>query len=420
MKVIELVIPKMGESINEVTILKWLKKEGEIIKEEESILEVSTDKVDTEIPSLVKGKLKKIISKEGNIVQIGKPIAKIEISENEDSEDPIKIADELFENAVNDFSSDKKTKDTDNSYESDGFHSPLVLNIAKKENISIEELNQIKGSGKKNRLTKVDLMNYLNDRNSIRSNKDLIIKSNDKIIEPDRLRKIIAEKMVESKKISPHVTSFVDCDVTNVMKDRLSIKNKFLKKHRIPLSINSMFIYSICQAIKKFPMINISYIDEKIIMKNAINIGLAVALDDGNLIVPVIKNVDKINFVEINKKVNDLIIRARENKLIPDELTEGTYTMSNIGSFHNFMGTPIILQPQVAIMAFGSIKKVPAVVESKNKDEIQIRQKLILSHSYDHRVVDGALGGKFANEVSKILANFTLKDLISKYENTYR
>ena len=413
MKIVDLVIPKMGESINEVTILKWLKKEGEIIKEEESILEVSTDKVDTEIPSLVKGKLKKIISKEGNIVQIGKPIAKIEISENEDSQDPIKIADELFENAINDFSSDKKTKVIDHSYESDGFYSPLVLNIAKQENISLEELNQIKGSGKKNRLTKVDLMNYLNDRNSIKSDKNLIIKSNDKIIEPDRLRKIIAKRMVESKKISPHVTSFVDCDVTNLMKDRLSIKNKFLKKYRIPLSINSMFIYSICQAIKKFPMINISYIDEKIIMKNAINIGLAVALDDGNLIVPVIKNVDKINFVEINKKVNDLIIRARENKLIPDELTEGTYTMSNIGSFHNFMGTPIILQPQVAIMAFGSIKKVPAVVESKNKDEIQIRQKLILSHSYDHRVVDGALGGKFANEVSKILTNFTLKDFIS-------
>ena len=413
MKVIELVIPKMGESINEVTILKWLKKEGETIKEEESILEVSTDKVDTEIPSLVKGKLKKIISKEGDIVQIGNPIARIEINENEDSEDPIKIADELFENAINDFSSEKKIKEIDNLHESDSFYSPLVLNIAKKENISLEELNQIKGSGKKKRLTKVDLMNYLNDRNSIRNNKDLIIKSNDKIIKPDRVRKIIANKMIESKRISPHVTSFVDCDITKVMKDRLSIKNKFLKKHRIPLSINSMFIYSICQAIKKFPMINISYVDEKIIMKNDINIGLAVALDDGNLIVPVIKNVDKISFIEINKKVNDLIIRARENKLIPDELTEGTYTMSNIGSFHNFMGTPIILQPQVAIMAFGSIKKVPAVVEVKNKDEIQIRKKLILSHSYDHRVVDGALGGKFANEVSKIITNFTLKDFIS-------
>ena len=414
MKVIELVIPKMGESINEVTILKWLKKEGEIIKEEESILEVSTDKVDTEIPSLVKGKLKKIISKEGDIVQIGNPIARIEIDGNEDSEDPIKIADELFENAINDFSSEKKIKEIDNLHESDSFYSPLVLNIAKKENISLEELNQIKGSGKKKRLTKVDLMNYLNDRNSIRNNKDLMIKSNDKIIKPDRVRKIIANKMIESKRISPHVTSFVDCDITEVMKDRLSIKNKFLKKHRIPLSINSMFIYSICQAIKKFPMINISYVDEKVIMKNDINIGLAVALDDGNLIVPVIKNVDKISFIEINKKVNDLIIRARENKLMPDELTEGTYTMSNIGSFHNLMGTPIILQPQVAIMAFGSIKKVPAVVEVKNKDEIQIRKKLILSHSYDHRVIDGALGGKFANEVSKILTNFKLKNLISK------
>ena len=413
MKIVELIIPKMGESINEVKILNWLKKEGDFIKEEESILEVSTDKVDTEIPSLVQGKIKKIISKEGDIVQIGNPIAQIETDNNVIDNDPIKLADELFNDAVESFSSeDKKIVNKKNEYETNNFFSPLVLNIAKEENISIKELEKINGSGKENRITKLDLIKYLDLKNSKSKNKKLKSNDNEKIIEPDRVRKLIAEKMVESKKISPHVTSFVDCDISKQMKDRSSIKNSFLKKHRIPLSINSIFIYALCRAIKKFPMINISYINQKIIMKKNINIGLAVALDDGNLIVPVLKNVQSLNFIEINKKVNDLIVRTRENKLIPDELTEGTYTMSNIGSFHNLMGTPIILQPQVAIMAFGEIKKTPSVIERKNKDEIQIRHKLILSHSYDHRVIDGALGGKFAERVSRTIKKMSLKKLI--------
>tara|TARA_B100001029_G_scaffold1264_1_gene965 strand:+ start:2934 stop:4181 length:1248 start_codon:yes stop_codon:yes gene_type:complete len=413
MKLVELTIPKMGESINEVKILKWLKKEGDLIKEEESILEVSTDKVDTEIPSLFQGKIKKIISKEGDIVQIGNPIAQIEANDNDNDNDPIKLADELFNDAVESFSSeDKKIINKKNESETNNFFSPLVLNIAKEENISINELEKINGSGKENRITKLDLIKYLDLKKSKSKNKKLKSRDNEKIIEPDRVRKLIAEKMVESKKISPHVTSFVDCDISKQMKDRSSIKNSFLKKHRIPLSINSIFIYALCRAIKKFPMINISYVNQKIIMKKNINIGLAVALDDGNLIVPIIKNVESLTFIEINKKVNDLIVRARENKLIPDELTEGTYTMSNIGSFHNLMGTPIILQPQVAIMAFGEIKKTPCVVERKNKDEIQIRHKLILSHSYDHRVIDGALGGKFAERVSRTIKKLSLKKLI--------
>ena len=408
-KIVELTIPKMGESINEVKILNWLKKEGDFIKEEESILEVSTDKVDTEIPSLFEGKIKKIISKKGDIVQIGNPIARIETKDSGDfnDEDPIKLADKLFNDAIEDFSSEnKKIIDQKNEHEKNHFFSPLVLNIAKEENISIQELEKINGSGKENRITKLDLMKYLDLKNSKTKNKKLKSKDNERIIEPDRVRKLIAEKMVDSKKISPHVTSFVDCDITKQIKDRSSIKNSFLKKHRIPLSINSIFIYALCRAIKKFPMINISYINEKIIVKKNINIGLAVALDDGNLIVPILKNVQNLTFIEINKKVNDLIVRARENKLIPDELTEGTYTMSNIGSFHNLMGTPIILQPQVAIMAFGEIKKTPSVVERKNKDEIQIRHKLILSHSYDHRVVDGALGGQFVRRVGDYLEKF--------------
>jgi len=413
MKIVELIIPKMGESINEVKILNWLKKEGDFIKEEESILEVSTDKVDTEIPSIVEGKIKKIISKEGDVVQIGNPIAHIETNNSLIDNEPIKLADELFNDAVESFSSkEKKVINNKDEYKSNNFFSPLVLNIAKEENISIEELEKINGTGKKNRITKLDLIKYLDLKNSKSKNKKLKSRENEKIIEPDRVRKLIAEKMVESKKISPHVTSFVDCDITKQMKDRLSIKNSFLKQHRIPLSINSIFIYALCRAIKKFPMINISYINEKIIMKKNINIGLAVALEDGNLIVPILKNAESLTFIEINKKVNDLIVRARENKLIPDELTEGTYTMSNIGSFHNLMGTPIILQPQVAIMAFGAIKKIPSVVERKNKDEIQIRHTLILSHSYDHRVIDGALGGKFAAKVSKVIKKMNIKKLI--------
>ena len=414
-KIVELTIPKMGESINEVKILNWLKKEGDFIKEEESILEVSTDKVDTEIPSLFEGKIKKIISKKGDIVQIGNPIARIETKDSGDfnDEDPIKLADELFNDAIDDFSSeDKKIIDQKNEHETNHFFSPLVLNIAKEENISIQELEKINGSGKENRITKLDLMKYLDLKNSKTKNKKLKSKDNERIIEPNRVRKLIAEKMVDSKKISPHVTSFVDCDITKQIKDRSSIKNSFLKKHRIPLSINSIFIYALCRAIKKFPMINISYINEKIIVKKNINIGLAVALDDGNLIVPILKNVENLTFIEINKKVNDLIVRARENKLIPDELTEGTYTMSNIGSFHNLMGTPIILQPQVAIMAFGEIKKTPSVVERKNKDEIQIRHKLILSHSYDHRVVDGALGGQFVRKVADYLEEFNTETIV--------
>ena len=323
------------------------------------------------------------------------------------------FADELFNDAVESFSSeDKKIINKKNESETNNFFSPLVLNIAKEENISINELEKINGSGKENRITKLDLIKYLDLKKSKSKNKKLKSRDNEKIIEPDRVRKLIAEKMVESKKISPHVTSFVDCDISKQMKDRSSIKNSFLKKHRIPLSINSIFIYALCRAIKKFPMINISYVNQKIIMKKNINIGLAVALDDGNLIVPIIKNVESLTFIEINKKVNDLIVRARENKLIPDELTEGTYTMSNIGSFHNLMGTPIILQPQVAIMAFGEIKKTPSVIERKNKDEIQIRNKLILSHSYDHRVIDGALGGKFAERVSRIIKKLNIKKLL--------
>ena len=412
-----MIMPKMGESIMEGTIIKWLKKEGDHINEDESILEIGTDKVDTEIPSIYKGKLKKILVHEGDIVQVGNSIAIIEISE-----DSIKIVDNVFNDALNDNSSEERKKDKEIKNESNKFYSPLILNIANRENISMKELDTIKGTGENQRVTKIDLLKFLEDKSIKMSESKLIsrgnatekivLKENEELIETDRVRKIIASRMIESKQISPHVTSFVEADITDVVNERLEIKKKFFKKHKTPISLNPIFIYCVYKAIKDFPLINISYINDKIIKKNYINIGIAVALKDDNLIVPVLKNVENMNFLTIVKKSNDLIKRTKENKLHPDELSGGTYTISNIGSFGNTMGTPIIMQPQVAILAIGTIKKVAAVVEGKNGDEIKIRNKVFLSHTYDHRIVDGALGGKFAQKVAYYIENLDIKSLI--------
>lgn len=406
-----MIMPKMGESVMEGTIIKWLKKEGDHINEDESVLEIGTDKVDTDIPSIYNGKLKKILVHEGDIVQVGNPIAIIEINQ-----DSIKIVDNIFNDTLNNNSSKKAKK---NKKDSNKFYSPLILNIASKENISLKELDTIKGTGENQRVTKIDLLKFLEDKNikisepqSISKNnatKKIILNENEELIETDRVRKIIASRMVESKQISPHVTSFVEADITNVAIKRLEIKEKFFKKHNTPISFNPIFIYCVCKAIKDFPLINISYINDKIIKKNYINIGIAVALKNDNLIVPVLKNVENMDFLTIVKKSNDLIKRTKENKLHPDELSGGTYTISNIGSFGNTMGTPIIVQPQVAILAIGTIKKVAAVVEGKNGDEIKIRNKVFLSHTYDHRIVDGALGGKFAQKVANYLENFDIQ-----------
>ena len=415
-----MIMPKMGESVMEGTIIKWLKKEGDHINEDESVLEIGTDKVDTDIPSIYNGKLKKILVHEGNIVQVGNPIAIIEIKKsvtnNEINQDSIKIADNIFNDALNSNSSEKIKK---NKKDLNKFYSPLILNIASRENISLKELDTIKGTGENQRVTKIDLLKFLEDKNikisepqSISKNnatEKIVLNANEELIETDRVRKIIASRMVESKQISPHVTSFVEADITNVAIKRLEIKEKFFKKHNTPISFNPIFIYCVCKAIKDFPLINISYINDKIIKKNYINIGIAVAIKNDNLIVPVLKNVENMDFLTIIKKSNDLIKRTKENKLHPDELSGGTYTISNIGSFGNTMGTPIIVQPQVAILAIGTIKKVAAVVEGKNGDEIKIRNKVFLSHTYDHRIVDGALGGKFAQKVANYLENFDIQ-----------
>ncbi len=417
-----MVMPKMGESIMEGTILKWLKKEGDIINEDESVLEVATDKVDTEIPSTCYGKLSQILVKEGDIVKVGSPIALIETeSSSNKNKDDIDFATKIennFSDIKNDITELPEIKDKKKiDLKSEKFFSPLVLNIASRENISLSDLEKINGTGENSRVTKYDLLKFLEDKNhisidvsnDIEIEKEIILKDGEEIIEPDRVRKIIADRMVQSKRISPHVTSFVEADITNVFKTRKEIKDSFLQKKGLPLTFNPIFIKCVSQALKDFPMMNISYQNNKIIKKKHINLGIAVALEDDNLIVPVLKNCDKLSFLEIVEKSTDLINRARENKLSPDDLDGGTFTISNVGSFGNVMGTPIILQPQVGILAIGSIRKIPSVIETDKGDEIAIRNKLFLSHTYDHRIIDGALGGKFAQKIAFYIENMDLK-----------
>ena len=418
-----MVMPKMGESIMEGTILKWLKKEGDSINEDESVLEVATDKVDTEIPSTCSGTISQILVNEGDIVKVGSPIAIIETEQNTGSKtidsDYVKDLESSFSEIKNDITSPTKIKDKNKTeFKSEKFFSPLVLNIASRENISLSDLENINGTGENSRVTKYDLLKFLEDKNEISQDvvneeikieEEIILKDGEEIIEPDRVRKIIADRMVQSKRISPHVTSFVEADITEVFNARKEIKDDFLEKNGMPLTFNPIFIKCVSQALIDFPMMNISYQNNKIIKKKNINLGIAVALEDDNLIVPVLKNCDQLSFLEIVEKSNDLIERARKNRLVPDDLDGGTFTISNVGSFGNVMGTPIILQPQVGILAIGSIRKIPSVVETDKGDEIAIRNKLFLSHTYDHRIIDGALGGKFAQKIGYYIENFDLK-----------
>ena len=420
-----MVMPKMGESIMEGTILKWLKKEGDNINEDESVLEVATDKVDTEIPSTCSGKILKILAEEGDIVKVGRPIAIIETSENTNSSKSNSFIDELekdFKEIKTDLlSSPQKIISKNEVKNSDKFFSPLVLNIASRENISLNTLEKIKGTGENQRVTKLDLLKFLEEKNYtpkdekdfIKVDQEIILKEGEELIEPDRVRKIIAKRMVDSKRISPHVTSFVEADITNVFNDRKKIKDDFLKKNGFPITFNPIFIKCVTDALKDFPMMNISYVNNKIIKKSYINLGIAVALEDDNLIVPVLKSSDKLSFMDLIRSSHELIIKARDNKLSPDDLDGGTFTISNVGSFGNVMGTPIILQPQVGILAIGSIRKIPSVVETKNGDKIEIRNKLYLSHTYDHRIIDGAIGGKFAQKIANYIENFDLMSIIT-------
>ena len=439
MAIVEMVMPKMGESIMEGTVLSWLKQEGDTIEADESVLEVATDKVDTEVPATHGGVLKEILVQEGDVVAVGAPIAKIETEAGAAVEaapveapaapaaEPAPVSNGQAAAPVAAVSNGQAV--TLDAPASGRFYSPLVMNMAKEEGIAMTELEVIPGTGREGRVTKKDMLSYLKTRSGAPATSapapkaqpapaktaerapqamPVAVSGEDEIIEMDRMRKMIAERMVDSKRISPHVTSFVEADVTEIVYWRNRIKQSFKEREGEPITFTPIFMEAVVNAIKDYPMINIQVDGDKIVKKKDINVGMAVALPTGNLIVPVIHNADQYNLVGLTKKVNDLARRARENKLTPDDLQGGTYTISNVGSFGNVMGTPIIMQPQVGILAFGAVVKKPAVIETPAGDAIAIRHKMFLSHSYDHRVVDGSLGGMFVRRVADYLERFDL------------
>lgn len=441
MALYELVLPKMGESVAEATIIKWVKQPGDQIDIDETVLEIATDKVDSEVPSPVSGKLINIFFKEDEIVQIGAVIATIETEAalnqevNPPSEQslspqiPLEVEEHVQRDGIpnlEDADSNENNKPVDFS-NSTRFYSPLVKSMAAEEGISAAELDKIKGTGSEGRVTKKDIIDFISSGKTVQSEvkaKELpltvpvsepvqekkstavSVSGGDEIIEMDRMRKLIADHMVMSKQTSAHVTSFVEADVTNLVQWRDRIKNSFEKREGEKITFTPIFIEAIAKAIKDLPMINISVIGNQIIKKRDINIGMAAALPSGNLIVPVIKNADQLNLYGITKAVNDLASRSRLSKLKPDETQGGTFTMTNLGTFGNIMGTPIINQPQVAVLAVGAIKKKPAVIETEFGDVIAIRHMMFLSLSYDHRVVDGSLGGSFVRRVADYLESW--------------
>lgn len=442
----ELLLPKMGESVAEATIIKWTKQPGDHINLDDTILEIATDKVDSEVPSPVEGKLVEHFFKVDEVVQVGAVIAIIETEganagsekvETAQSEPELKVAAETTIPGISQLPTESQPVAANIDFKaSDRFYSPLVKNIAKEEGVSLEELDTIKGSGADGRLTKEDLLNYIKAKKggatttveTIVSVKEAPVQEEkiakpaptaasvsggDEIIEMDRMRKLISDHMVMSKHTSPHVTSFVEADVTNLVLWRNKVKKIFEQRENEKITFTPIFVEAVARAIKDFPMINVSVNGTQIIKKKDINIGMAAALPSGNLIVPVIKNADQLNLVGLTKAVNDLANRARASKLKPDETQNGTFTLTNVGSFGNVMGTPIINQPQVAILAVGAIKKKPAVLETEHGDVIAIRHMMFLSLSYDHRVVDGALGGSFVRRVADYLENWDINREVS-------
>ena len=426
-------LPKMGESVAEATITTWLKSVGDKIEEDEPIVEIATDKVDSEVPAPCSGILKEILFNEGDVVAVGSVFAVIDSevsSENNDNNVSSKptISNREIENKVEEKILEPLTNSTkieiqNNFNNSSKFYSPLVKSIASKEGISVEELETINGTGSNQRVTKKDILNYVGSvekPNSIQSvtkdNQPIIntskpvqtINGKDEIIQMDRMRKLIADHMVNSVNTAPHVTSFVEADVTNLVLWRNKTKKEFLDKEGEKLTFTPIFIEAIAKALRDYPLVNSSIDGDNIVIKSNINIGMATALPSGNLIVPVIKNADQLNLVGLAKTVNDLANRAKLSQLKPDDISGGTYTVSNVGTFGNVMGTPIINQPQSGILALGAIKKKPAVIESESGDLIGIRHMMFLSHSYDHRNIDGALGGQFVRKVADYLENFDI------------
>lgn len=418
----KVILPSMGEGVMEATIINWLKSEGELIQEDESIVEIATDKVDSEVPSPKGGKIIKLLKQVNEIAKIGETIAILEIEgeEIETATNNIQEDKEIIPEPIIQKELEKPLQTpTENLQNSSGkYLSPLIKSIAKQENISSDELQQIQGSGAEGRITKDDIFAFLKQRTQpqkiepqpqIKSIANSAIQTvNTEIIAMDRMRKLIAENMVNSKRIAPHVTSFIETDVTNVVHWRNKNKDIFQKREGEKLTFMPIFVWAVAKAIKDFPMINVSVDGDTIIKKKDINIGMATALPSGNLIVPVIKNADQYNISGLAKAINDLANRARNNKLKPTEIQNGTYTITNLGTFGNIMGTPIINQPQVAILAVGAIEKKPSVIETPQGDLIGIRHKMFMSHAYDHRVVDGALGGMFLQRVHQYLQNFDI------------
>ncbi|MBT7135031.1 MAG: 2-oxo acid dehydrogenase subunit E2 [Polaribacter sp.] len=430
----ELKLPKMGESVAEATITAWLKDVGDLIELDEAVVEIATDKVDSEVPSEVAGTLIEIFFEKDDVVTVGETIAIIEI-EGETSvvetavDTPISIEESVSNEVEKTIENAEEIISVPVSKTSDSgkFYSPLVRSIAQTEGISSQELETIFGSGKDGRVTKQDILTYINNRsefselppstisldsqvleNSTQNVTPISVNGGDEIIEMSRMGKLIAKHMVDSVQTSAHVQSFIEIDVTNIVKWRDKVKDAFLKREGQKLTFTPIFMQAIATTIKKYPLINIALNGTTITKKKHINLGMAAALPDGNLIVPVIKNADQLNLVGMTTAVNDLANRARTNALKPDEIQDGTYTVTNVGGFGSVMGTPIINQPQVAILALGAIRKVPAVIETSEGDFIGIRQKMFVSHSYDHRVVNGALGGMFIKTLKEILESWNV------------
>lgn len=437
-------MPKMGESIAEATIIRWLKNEGDRVEKDEPIVEIATDKVDSEIPSTEAGILVKQMYKDGDVVKVGEPVAMINTEGGASAVAPAPTAAPVaapvvetpiaVETAVaaieNQIQAAQPAPEPLSNADGSRFYSPLVLNIARTEGVSMSELETVPGTGKEGRVTKSDILAYVANRGNaqpvavastaapsapaapvisnqtpakVEVKSSISLNPGDELIEMDRVRKLIADHMVMSKHTSPHVTSFVEADVTNLVNWRNRVKDSFKKREGENITFTPIFIEAVAKAIKDFPMINVSVDGSTIIKKKNINVGMAVAQQNGNLIVPVIKNADSMNLLGLTRAVNELANRARIGKLTPDEIQGGTYTLTNVGSFGNVLGTPVINQPQVAIMAVGAIRKKPAVLETEYGDVIAIRHMMYLSHSYDHRVVDGALGGMFVRRVADYL-----------------
>ena len=416
----ELTLPKMGESVEEATIVNWLKNVGDDVKIDDFIVEIATDKVDSEVPSDVDGKIIELCFKVNDVVKVGETICIIELSNESSSAKTIDIIEEIPNiDLVLDDQNDEKIETNEilksSKIENDIYISPLVRSIAEKENISEKELLKISGSGKDGRITKKDILKYIesSDSTSEKLETDKNYSDNQSTIRDlTRMEKILAEHMVNSKKTAPHVQSFIEIDVTNLWDWREGVKNDFQKRENYKLTLTHVFVKIVSEVLREFPILNSSLKDDKVFIKSDINIGVATALSDGNLIVPVLKNSDQLSLIGIVKKTNDLVQRARNNNLNPDDVVDGTYTITNVGVFDTLAGIPIINQPQVGILAIGSILKKPSVIETEKGDFIGIRRKMILCHSYDHRIINGATGGLFIKRIKDIIEGWNPKTQI--------